>query len=545
MLYHYDCKYQNLYYTSDYHQHNPGICNHCLNCKTDQPCILNNRTFLCNLTTQVYDEASQTFNQLVYHDQSLLREHIQPMRLANLFYICFTHKHYHRNHKSQTDSSMVPSATCTIQTTKCCDQALLLTEFSSSFNILYTMIPTNKNTPEKPKEYLIYDPSIWKNQSINKFICFVRALLDRDSSLELIDSRYKAFTNASFTTPQLSIYKSGKFSLARTCVTGFETHGLYQTSIMSETIPDNVVLIPGVLYDMVSERFDMSLVAVKRDPVFYNTSLAVFTAKRNVDDTVKTFVFPYGWGIPFHQDIDGDKNTIYFLAKKKAGFDFTQSFDYKLSKYELGKATQRKLSMLATSRYSLSENVRFEIFSNGEAFLQDDTFWQQTKNYGPQFMADAGASYLKAEFEQFKIKLRARFAMLNLRLLTIDDVLMKTTKLRDFVISKSKGNTESINLFEKSMRQSALFNDSDRMAACISQYNNYSQGNQHLRHHGKEQFIAFYSMQDVVTLANLVYLNKKVLADLSPFPGFYTYVFTEAALICFKNDLFNAFNKEV
>lgn len=536
-----------LFTSQEYHQHRTEKCGNCVGCRTIFPpilatskpmpnneCSVNGKTFYCNLTDQAFDAATNQFNSLLYHDWSLLREHVRPVKVASLFYICIEHQHFHAPTGLSKHHEKAP---CFIQTTACCDQAKLITDFTSSFIVTLTSLV-------KPKEYLIYDPSIWKNQSVNKFICLIRSLLDPESSLETIDIRYKAFTNASFKTPQLSIYKSGKFSLARTAVTGFETFGLYQTSIMSELIDDDVILIPGVLFDMVESRFDTSLVAVKRDPVFYNTSLAVFRAKRNPDPAVKTFVFPYGWGIPFYQDNDGDKNTVYLLRKQKNGYDYTQSYDYKISKYELVCAHRSKLSLLANSRYSLSENVRYEVYKNGSVFLKDNSFYKQTFNYGPQFMADAGASYLSEEFTAFKQACRQQLGKPELRLLTIHD-LISCDKLNDFVNSKSKGNSESIKLFKQSMVTSKTFNDPERMANCINQYNNYSQGNQSLRHHGKEQFIAFYSMQDLITIANLVCLNKKILADLDPYTGLYTYVYTEAALTCFKNDLINLYNSEL
>lgn len=160
-------------------------------------------------------------------------------------------------------------------------------------------VATSANN-QRRTEYIIYDPQIWREQSFNHFISFIRAVITMP---EMIKERYVRFEESNFSISNIKKYKSGKESVVRTAVTGFETKGLYQTATISCLIPYYQILIPQMLYDLLEQQhYDLSLVCVKRDPSIKSTCMFVCKAVKNPDPSFSTIVIPDAISRPMNQD---------------------------------------------------------------------------------------------------------------------------------------------------------------------------------------------------------------------------------------------------
>ena len=346
------------------HVHHPP-CRRCLYCNIvplnggnddgsssqgEYSCIIK-KPFECFYTCDVVcPYHPNNFTKCIDLNNIMLREHIYNMKLP-IFYFCFVHAHRHKSHIDKI---------CYIQTFKCCEHAVCVQDYDSSFivtvsttlsssassssnnnvndtkeqddddedcddfdaNLTTTNVPIigtkrkrrqskrmngrqkligkpkiNKN---KSKEFIIFDPRIWREQSLNHFVSFIRAVIVMP---EAAKDRYTRFEESNFSISNVKKYKSGKESIVRLAVTGFETKGIYQTSTISCIIPHYKTIIPQMLYDLLVEQgYDTSLVCIKRDPSIKSTCMFVCKAERNPDPSFRTIIIPDAISRPMNQD---------------------------------------------------------------------------------------------------------------------------------------------------------------------------------------------------------------------------------------------------
>lgn len=278
-------------YTCCKHVHRPP-CGRCLNCNTyvngeRQPCMVK-EPFECNFTTDVVcPHHRNRFTKSINHESAMVQEHIYNTKLP-IFYFCETHAHRHQGGND-----------CVVQSFRCCPSAVCMKDYTSSFIITVNSDTTTTNN-QRRTEYIIYDPQIWREQSFNHFISFIRAVITMP---EMIRERYVRFEESNFSISNIKKYKSGKESVVRTAVTGFETKGLYQTATISCLIPYYQILIPQMLYDLLDQQhYDLSLVCVKRDPSIKSTCMFVCKAVKNPDPSFSTIVIPDAISRPMNQD---------------------------------------------------------------------------------------------------------------------------------------------------------------------------------------------------------------------------------------------------
>lgn len=345
------------------HKHDPP-CRECVNCKTGAPCIVR-EPYYCSLTTDVVCNGPKNNGQL--HSSTLfpynLSNHLFDLRVA-LFYFCKKHAHRH-----DTD----PTVLCTIQTFKCCDRAVYVTDFDKSFMLVV-----------EKKRYVIYDPMLWREQSTNHFASLVRAAIQLPKA---VADRYKRFESSNFKVSSIKKYKSGKQSIIRTAVTGFEVKAIYQTSIISCNLPSNVIMIPQRIWDMMQDSYDLNLVCIKRDPCIKSTCMFVCRALRNPDPDIDVIVINDAVAKPMNQDQDGDKNALYALPKHTRPFyDKYETFLHKLSKYEMARAYERNKTLIALPRFSFSENARLLIRRNAAWLRDNDVFFRRTYEHGLEYV---------------------------------------------------------------------------------------------------------------------------------------------------------------
>lgn len=322
-------------------------CKYCLPCNTIEKsyCMLSDN-IECNLTTNVLCNIHQKFTQ-PFDDKNILsgrkifiKEHIYDI-LNISFWLCQRHAHTHTEDNTKK---------CILQSYQCCDEAIEMHKFPSTFIITVYTEHLKKNV-----SYTIYDTRVWREQSKNHFNSFIKAVIVKPS---VAHTRYERFENLSnFTISDIKRYISGKESAARTIITGFETQGLYQTATISCSLKHFEILIPQNLWDrLVDGRYDTSYFIIKRDPSFKSTCLYVVYGHRSPDPTNNTIVISDFLSKPLHQDVDGDKNCIYlYPLTTKNGYDSRQSYRFVVSKIEMGCALGKMVTTIATPRYQLSE----------------------------------------------------------------------------------------------------------------------------------------------------------------------------------------------
>lgn len=486
-------------------------------------------------------------------DSDLLYEHVYNTRNP-LFHMCRRHRHYHRApfDAPETLRNVAKSTLCYVQTSKCCDDAVHITEFQSSFMITMTndakgelqkkkivkvrkTINTKTKTKKKSNVYsqhIIYDPSLWRDQSKNHFISLLRAVINMP---ELVQERYQRFETSNFIVPSLQKYKSGKQSVVRTMITGFETKGIYQTTTMSCELPYTEVLIPQKLYDLMIEEYDMTYVALKRDPSIKQTCMFVCNAKRNPDPDIDVIVISDVIAKPLNQDQDGDKNGIYVLPLFVKGYDRRDSFIHKLAKFEMSMAFGVSLTAIATPRYSFSENNLLLMKRNARRLLEENDFFRKTYHKGVKYMLEVGSGYMHEEFKRFCDVLIEYNRHFNDFLITINDLAILTDTLESIVSSGAKGTKETLVLFINNIRtHHTLYDKKDEM---IEQMNRYIMSSQELSHTGRKQFISQFAAHDLISMLGKIYMNKVLLADCQTFASIGTLMFNEPSLNAFIEEL--------
>jgi len=366
------------------HVHYPP-CNYCIGCRTGIDCVIR-EPYDCNFTTNAVCGGPKLGGNIhsstaIEHDD--LIEHLYATRQV-LFYFCKSHAHVHiitenvRNLDANsvggridatTVTAPIPPPTCYVNTYRCCDDAVHVTDFNKSF----TMISGTK-------EYIVYDPSLWREQSTNHFASLVRAIV---SVPRAVADRYKRFESSNFKVSNIKRYKSGKQSIVRTVITGFETRGIYQTATISCEMPQNLVVLPQRIWDLMVDDYDLSLVCVKRDPCIKPTCMFVCRAVRNSDADIDVIVINDSIAKPMNQDQDGDKNAVYALPRHTSKYyDRYESFLHKLSKFEMARAHLETKTMIALPRYSFSENSRLLNHRNAKWLRDNSDFFRKTYDHG-------------------------------------------------------------------------------------------------------------------------------------------------------------------
>lgn len=479
----------------------------------------------------------KTFTQVLSSKNVMLHEHVYNLKMPT-FYFCKKHSHKHKSH---------PNIDCVIQVIRCCPKAIYVKDYDECFSVTTTItrseakprkISRTLQANDKSTEYIIFDPSIWREQSYNHFMSFIRAVI---SSPHVAGERYKRFESSNFSIPNIKKYKSGKESIIRTAVTGFETHGIYQTSTISCLIPYYAVMLPQKLYDLLKEaHYDLDLVLTKRDPSLLQTCMYVNAVIRNPnpDEDVNKISDQQAKG--FNQDQDGDKNPCYPLLKRINGYDAKHSFKYKVAKMEMAAAFRQKATLVSSPRYLLSETSlliieRFRDELKTAGTVNSQIFFNKTQHRGIKFMNEASAGYLRDEYDDFQKTLIEFNRNKSLDYITIDDILLKTTKLSSVITSEAKGNKDLLDMLLNNISSEESL--ANRKKEMIDLCNKYIVSSQDLSRNGRKQFTSLYAAQDLVAFNNNIYINKIHYANYSKFATAGMFLFNEASLELFTEDL--------
>lgn len=498
-------------------------------CCTGETCLISD-PFECQFTTEAVcngvngDEAHAT--QVFSFDNSVSR-HLHETQVT-LFYFCDVHAHTHREAPEKLRAEL-----CYIQSSPCCDRAVFVKNLKESFSIIQTL-DSDLSPLKTYKEFIIYDPSLWRDQSFSYFTSLVKSIQWAPQSM---NDRYKNFEASNFKVSSIKYYKSGKHAMHRTNITGFDTNGIYQTATMSCDLPQDVVMLPQYIYNIMKFDYDMSFVCLKRDPSIKPTCMFILRTIVNPDPSIQVIVINDAIAKPLNQDQDGDKNAIYALPKHtKPSYNKFDSFLHKVSKVEMNRAFVRRLTLIGFPRYSFSENSRQIIYRFHRHLLDTEIFYQRTHSHGLDYMIDAGCGYLSQEYDKFCSTIRT----LNHRpvnLLTFDDVIGRTNGLRDIVMSSTKSHLETLESFYRIVNNKENRSLKEQLAPSLKQMSRYITSGQNLRETGRERFILLYSEGELKSSFGTIYVNTKAFADLKTFFPVFLFMFSEASLSEFIKDI--------
>lgn len=400
----------------------------------------------------------------------------------------------------------------------------------------------NANTViEKYTEFIIYDPCIWREQSYNHFMSFIRAII---SMPEVIIERYKRFELSNFTISNIKKYKSGKVSIIRTAVTGFNTRGIYQTSTISFTTPYHVVVIPSKLYDLLeSQQYDMNLSCVIRHPSLLPTCMYISNVIRNPNENEQVIKISSETSKGYNQDQDGDKNPVNLLRKIVDGYQATSSFKYFLAKLELAQAFCKKMTLIAAPRYLFSETTLLYLERYRDLLCERSEIFRKYHRYGSRFLNEILAGYELDAYDDFQQLLIDITVNEPWSFITVNDLLLKTDRLPSIIRSGAKGTKYLLKLFlSKISSTDTLF---DLKKDLIELYNKYVISSQDLSRDGRKQFTCNYASIDMVNENNFIYINKIVYADYSDFASAILLNINDSSMFAFVLDLENNYNEYV
>lgn len=521
LLFHGDMETKKLTYSEEGHIHKPP-CRRCCNCKTGLECCIR-ESFTCHISTDVVSRSGGIrFNRMLTTDQLLTNEHVYDIKRP-LFYLCQRHKHYHQH--------LAAKDICYVQTRECCEQAIHIQQYHHCFMVTV-------QGAKRRAEYIIFDPQIWREQSFNKFMSFIRAVI---CAPEAVKDRYKSFENSNFSIANIKRYKSGKASIIRTAVTGFETQGLYQTATISCLIPYYVKVIPRKLYQVLAEQhYDLDYVLVKRDPSLLPTCMYVCALYCQPDDDIETTTISDQLSKGMNQDQDGDKNADYFIRTRCAQqkWDARDLYDYRVAKMELAAAFRNKCTLLGRPRYVLSETTLLILERHREQLRREPTnvYFKKTHRYGVQFVNDASAGYLRDEYDEFQRLLQLyNYERVPLEYVTFDDLTLAKDRLSSGISSGAKGTFDLLQLFLDNIEKTKPL--VERKQDMIDLCNKYIVSNQDLSRNGRKQFTSLYASQDLVSFNENIYINKVLYADFSNFATAVYFQFAEVSLELFLKDL--------
>lgn len=511
------------------HTHFPP-CGSCVPCNTnDGDCILTEQ-FECEFTTNAICLNTKPHAAKVMPFDDVLDGHLRDSQIS-LFYFCDIHAHHH-HHNSVDVPIELRQQLCYIQTSKCCENAVFVKNLKESFCIVQTKLDGVRLI--STKDYIIYEPSLWRDQSLSYFISFVKAIL---WSPNLINDRYKNFEQSKFKVSNIKKYKSGKHSIVRTNITGFETNGIYQTATISCNLPQDTIMLPQCLVKLMENDYDLSLVCIKRDPSIKPTCMFVMKTIVNPDPDVQVLVINDAIAKPMNQDQDGDKNAIYAEPRETSpGYDKFQSFIHKVAKIEMALAFKKRNTLIALPRFSISENSRQLIYRHSKFLLDKSEFYQRTHSHGLAHMIQAGCGYLYREYDDFCSLIRQLNNDVPVQLLSFDDILGKTSRLTDIILSGTKGHMESLEMFRNSLTNKSCRTLDEQLEPSRKQMSRYITSGQQLRTTGRERFILLYSESELKSSFGTIYLNTKPFVNVKPFYASFVLMFSEASIVeCLKD----------
>lgn len=563
LLFHQDLTNHKLYECSDCsHMHSPP-CLQCINCKLMKQCMIQ-KPFRCNFTssfacpnlgrTTGTGSGTNRVHKNIKNSQ-FLYEHVFNLRNP-LFYICHVHKHRHM-YPSQTISSL----DCIIQSVQCCDSAVHVLKLAKSFMITTTNIHTlsikSLDGFQIKKSYILYDPQIWRGQSTNFALSFLRGVI---ANPKAADNRYKRYHSSSFVVPNIKKYISGKESGARQAITGFDTTGMYQTSTISPILDKDTFLIPQILYKLLNDKNKPSqmldetppfiLYALKRDPAYTSTCMYILKGVENPDPTTECFVINAYIATLLHQDQDGDKNAVYSLnaITSNSYYNINLSFNYKLSKLELVRAHGNFLTTTALSRYDFSEhNVRMLALKQNEISEKNELVRRYYER-GPKFLIELGCGYMRDELaalfhtlvEINKRPERDVFTMYDLSLL--DNPNSGCESIVKLMIQSGLTQKNTVQLFLNKLIEPQTLMDMER--PMIDQMNRYITSGKDLKINGRKEFAILYNSSDIVSMAGLIFYNKLLIYNFINYPSSILFSIRESSFIAFIDDLEDNYNKK-
>jgi len=521
-----------------YHTHTPP-CEECIGCKTNSVCVVPGPIECVYATTSVCQQHSRfalNYNEFVY-------EHL--MENNSLFYICSRHAHIHwRNsvhravsRRRKTDRELVElestydRALCYVQLNKCCDEAVLINDYTHSFLITQTSDYVDGPINKSANSYTIYNPALWKDHAKSQFVSLIKAVLLYP---ELVADRYSKFEESNYKVGNINKYKSGNHSGVRIKITGFDAKSAFQTSTISSRLKRQYTVLPVNLYESLESDFDLDFGLVIRHPGINYTCLYVQKILKHRDPSVQTITINHHIAKGLNQDQDGDKNIIFFLPRYRG------TFAEKLARYEISDAFDREQTLLCENRYSFSENSRLLIYRNASWLQERSSFFRKTYALGLAYMLDAGHGYLRDEYSKF-CDLVDELNERNVYAVTFDDLCGTTNLIDSIVASEAKGHQESVRVFrDKLFHTSSQFSDECHRQDSNKQMNRYIKSSVEVRNIGRESFILINGQQDLKIAAGVVTLNNINYADLKPSAGFLTFLQNYASFDQYTKDLLDA-----
>lgn len=493
------------------HIHNPP-CLTCEFCCLGEPCMFT-KPFLCSYTDADFCTTHSRFTLDVQHNH-LFQYHKYLTKDPQLYY-CLEHKHRHRG-----------IDICNVHSKSCCPQAKLLHKCNHGF-VLFAEVGKIK------RSYIIYNPIFWENQATTHFQSLIRAVIVNPNSIPI---RYKKYEESKFKIGKIKEYKSGKTSVIRQEVTGFSTYGAYQIGIISDTGHPRYLVLPQALYQLLEPDYDLELAVVTRHPSFYVTSAHVVHILQNTNPHIKVVILANQLAKTMNQDQDGDNDTVFFLPKRKLGFDFQHTLEYKIAKIELALAFMKSMSLLARPRISLSECDVVQL-ERGHPLLESHNLYREMKatNMSYAQLLELGISIRSDEFNALYETLKSIISLPKINALTIDDVLLETNILTSIVNSGAKGTREHLDMLLTNLYTCPdLEQLKEKM---VRQYKLYISSSRNLGLNGRSQFSCLYAIHDLIILHGNVCLNKIILADYKTSGIMFSFMFTQAALDYTLKDL--------
>lgn len=533
LLFHPELEQKKLYSCTCVHVHAPP-CNICINCKLFKPCVVK-QPYVCNYLSDVTcnNHITPILTQPV-HYASHLYEHIYNTKTP-FFYMCNEHAHKH-----MYPSAAMSNIVCYVQSHKCCSEAIYLPEVTNSFIVTTTNTHLLKTTQLNMKfkildNFTIYDPQIWRGQSRNFVMSFLRGVLNNPSVASI---RYKRYQTSNFIVPNIKKYISGKESGVRSSITGFETTGIYQTSTISCTLPRDVVLVPQKLYDFITttQQYELDMAAIKRDPSIRPTCMFIQKLLRNPDPQNDTLVIGDSIADPMHQDQDGDKNGIYLLKKftTQHGYKHNESYSYKLAKLEMTKSFGVTKTLTGLPRYAFSEqNLRLMVLKH-EELIKSNKLYSRYYMHGFKFLITLGCGYMSQEYNDLCAQLIEYNKRDERNVFSVDDLIGETPLVKALITS-GVTNNEAVKLFYKNLSTDKRL--SDKKDEMIAQMNKYITSGKELKNNGRKQFSMLYSASDIICVAGNIYYNKIFVYDFRKYPSAVLFAFKEPSLIAFIDDL--------
>ncbi|KAJ8670163.1 hypothetical protein QAD02_001422 [Eretmocerus hayati] len=577
------------------HRHE-GPCGWCIPCRTGGKCPYS-ESFDCYVTydLSVYDETNDALvgTSKINGTRWLMNHVINSTNALDLFF-CNAHTHVHEGpYAAGRESAMLPpSWICRLHNEICCSNATRLSDMTTSFVLTHvtpkeessypyttheTTTTTIRTNASRKRKFITinknrcevldptYDPDTKRKRfsdkfyeskfNIKYFITVPMHLHHEQSSnylssllksavllekLETVKNRYKRYISGGFLIPNVSRYKSGKDSVFRTDVTGFKTTALYQTSILSEELGVDEIVLPQNTYDEWQKTHDLRYVVIKRDPSITSRCAFVVRVKRNEDPSASVILLSALLAVLLNQDNDGDKNGVYaallFLPK---GWCTKYVTSYVLSMLKLSRAHRDRETFTGMPRHAFSEHDRVFMYRHRDSLKEKNPefFGKYYDAYGPEGLCELGCSYMKSEFDAFRAAL-SELVKKHRYHIGIKDVLDTSRGgLFDVFRASESKNELVLKKFDDNLRKKLTLDDNSK--DWTDTLNNYVLSEKRLKKQGRNVFINFYCGQDLIVLNDDLMHNKTRLADMRNYPN-YVYRWPASVLSVYSNNILNS-----